>query len=242
MSRQVAAQPLRIRPQSERDCCSSPHLFPLFPWEKIRAAGSGLPGPRAPSLCSLGAQDRGLHIATHPATPPHLAPPTLLLWTDDRTRAPGSSLREVWIQTWHPEHTFGVSQWGQGWGGNLILPFFSAVLQQNPALGTLPRVEGKGKTIDLHSQVFCLQQLPAKPPAVTAAGDLRVCQPCSGRRRARGGYTDQPWAVARHVSAWVYSYHHLSEPQRSHLSPGLLMLAHKGLKDNDKGPPSWSSG
>ena len=40
----------------------------------------------------------------------------------------------------------------------------------------------------------------------------------------------------RHVCAWVWlCYHHLSEPQRSHLSPGLLMPAHRGLKDNDKG-------
>lgn len=76
-----------------------------------------------------------------------------------------------------PEHTFSVSQ---AWGGGGVNPIlFSAVLQQDLVLGTLPRMEGKGRNAGpSFSSPFVLSNF-SKTTSSARAGELRMCQPCS---------------------------------------------------------------
>lgn len=185
-----------IRPRSERDCSSQP-LSLLCLQEKIRALG-----PRP--TCSFTLQLRGPRsgactLLTHPHHPTSwLLQPRC---SGARARAPGSPSVKCGARTWHPEHTFGMSR-GAGVGWESYPSIFSAVLQQNPTLGTLPRVEGKGKTHDL--QVLLSSAASAKPPSATAAGDLRVCQPCSREEEpALCCRQTSPGPQTIQVCAWV---------------------------------------
>ena len=96
-----------------------------------------------------------MHITYPPPPPHHPAPPTPLLWTDDRTRAPGSPSMKCGARTWHPEHTFGLSQWGRGWVGILSFHFLCCPSAE-PSSGHPAQSGGEGENTrpSLPSPVF----------------------------------------------------------------------------------------
>lgn len=116
-----------------------------------------------------------MHIAYPPPPPHHLAPPTLLLWTDDRTRAPGSPSVKCGSRTWHPEHTFGVSQWGRG-GVGILSFLFLCCPSAEPSSGHPAQSGGEGENARPSLPSLSVFSNFSK----TTSSDLRVCQPARG--------------------------------------------------------------
>lgn len=177
-----------IRPRSERDCSSQP-LSLLCLQEKIRALG-----PRP--TCSFTLQLRGPRsgactLLTHPHHPTSwLLQPRC---SGARARAPGSPSVKCGARTWHPEHTFGMSQGGRGGVGILSFHFLCCPSAE-PNSGHPAQSGGEGEDARPSSpSVF------SSFSKTTSSDSSRRPEGVSAVLQGGGAspllQTDQPWAT-----------------------------------------------